>query len=163
MTLYECGHAFHIKCIERHIREGARLRRAPAERAAQLEVTLDMLDQQQCPWCYSEKFKVDFDAALKKSTRRGVGAAASRQSRSEDALAESTHSGSSSDKERSLHHQHGQGYSQEERQQMLSSRRHQRNASVTRQARSLQEQKLTVFSATFTNEGVNMFNFDSFH
>jgi hypothetical protein len=122
---------------------------------------MDMLDQQQCPWCYSEKFKVDFDAALKKSTRRGVGAAASRQSRSEDTLAESTHSGSSSDRERS--HQHGQGYSQAEKQQMISSRRSQRNASVTRQARSLQEQKLTVFSATFTNEGVNMFNFDSFH
>ena len=158
MTLYECGHAFHIKCIERHIREGARLRRAPGERAPQLEVTLDMLDQQQCPWCYSEKFKVDFDAALKKSTRRGVGAAASRQSRTEDTLAESTHSGSSSDM-----NQHGQGYSQEERQQMVNSRRNQRSASVSRQARSLQEQKLTVFSATFTNEGVNMFNFDSFH
>jgi len=161
MTLYECGHAFHIKCIERHIREGARLRRAPGERDKQLEVTLDMLDQQQCPWCYSEKFTVDFDAALKKSTRRGVGAAASRQTKSEDTLAESTHSGSSSDRERSLH-QHGQGYSQEERQEMINGRRHQRNASVTRQVRSLQEQKLTVFSATFTNEGVNMFNFDSF-
>jgi len=121
-----------------------------------------MLDQQQCPWCYSEKFKVDFDAALKKSTRRGVGAAASRQSRSEDTLAESTHSGSSSDRERS-HHQNGHGYSQEDKQQMIDSRRSQRSASVTRQARSLQEQKLTVFSATFTNEGVNMFNFDSFH
>jgi len=120
-----------------------------------------MLDQQQCPWCYSEKFTVDFDAALKKSTRRGVGAAASRQTKSEDTLAESTHSGSSSDRERSLH-QHGQGYSQEERQEMINGRRHQRNASVTRQVRSLQNQKLTVFSATFTNEGVNMFNFDSF-
>ena len=161
MTLYDCGHAFHIKCIERRIHEGLQLRQPPGQRAAKAEITLAMLDQQQCPWCYSEKFKVDFDAALKKSSRRGVGAAASRQSRSEDALAESTHSGSSSDRERSLH-QHRQGHSQEERQRMLNSRQNQRNASMTRQARSRQEQKLTVFSATFTNEGVNMFNFDSF-
>jgi hypothetical protein len=74
MTLYDCGHAFHIKCIERHINEGLRARQPPGQRAAKVEVTLDMLDQQQCPWCYPEEFKVDFDAAFKKSKGRGVGA-----------------------------------------------------------------------------------------
>ena len=163
MTLYDCGHAFHIKCIERRIHEGLQLRQPPGQRAAKAEITLAMLDQQQCPWCYSEKFKVDFDAAFKKSKGRGVGAAPNRQQKNEDDLGASTHSGSSSDRERSYRKHQKHAYSLEEKDQMVRDRRHQRNASVTRQVRSLQEQKLNAFSGAFTNEGVNMFNFESFH
>jgi len=43
-----------------------------------------MLEQQKCPWCYSDKFKVDFESLFQRQTRRAAGGgnllAAHRQS-----------------------------------------------------------------------------------
>jgi len=33
-----------------------------------------MMDEQRCPWCYSEKFKIDFEEIGQKQGRRGVAA-----------------------------------------------------------------------------------------
>lgn len=49
LRLYECGHAFHTLCIKSYIQE---------KQNSQV-VTMKMLNDQKCPWCYSDKFNID--------------------------------------------------------------------------------------------------------
>lgn len=67
MTMYDCGHSFHIECIIKHIAQSSakdlKLGQEPV-------VTQKMLNNQLCPWCYSDKFKIDFEKVFQQSNRR---------------------------------------------------------------------------------------------
>ena len=58
MTMYDCGHSFHIECIIKHI---AQSKSKDLRQGQSPIVTQKMMNQQLCPWCYSDKFKIDFD------------------------------------------------------------------------------------------------------
>ena len=79
MRLYDCGHAFHIECIKSYQRDqilAESQRGSIAQKTApspkDIKITKAMLDKQRCPWCYSEKFKIDIEALFsEKQARKG--------------------------------------------------------------------------------------------
>lgn len=83
LTLFECGHPFHIKCVEKHIRdsmmekEGSRGN--PRKGKGAFEVTQRMIEQTPCPHCYSEKFKIDFESIFNRKNQIGRGVASTRK------------------------------------------------------------------------------------
>lgn len=83
ITVYECGHPFHTKCIERHIANNLKERsQGPSNRNSvefrqipkdiEVNVTPEMVEKQFCPHCYSEAFKIDFEAIFKSRNRIGA-------------------------------------------------------------------------------------------
>ena len=64
MRLYECGHAFHYQCIRKYVSEKQQEKsefRGVQSKIKPMKVTDKLVDEQKCPWCYSDKFKVDFE------------------------------------------------------------------------------------------------------
>lgn len=141
---------------------------APQGRAAKThkpagQVTRKMLEEQRCPWCYSEKFKIDIEPALKKqSNRKGNGNFTNRFNKqfgfgSSDAagldFGRSGSDASLDDDEILVEHDF-----RADHQRML--KRAQVSGSVAkRQMKSLQEQRMGQFDRAALNEGVTIDNF----
>lgn len=82
MRLYDCGHAFHIECIKKYIREQMVMEQTQkgAVQSKQvinpknIKITKALIDKQRCPWCYSEKFKIDLESIFSQNQARKGGA-----------------------------------------------------------------------------------------
>jgi len=98
LTLFDCGHAFHIKCIENYIAEQnqANQNLHQGKRNQPVIIPSDQFEKQQCPTCFSEKFKIDFETVFAKAKSRGIGP--NRQTK--ESRADSPHSSNSSDAEK---------------------------------------------------------------
>jgi hypothetical protein len=83
LTLYECGHPFHIKCVEKHIRdsilEKENSRTNPRKNKVNIDVTHKMIEQTPCPHCFSEKFKIDFESIFNRKNQIGRGVNSTRK------------------------------------------------------------------------------------
>ena len=158
LTLYDCGHAFHIKCVEKYIseqNEQNQLGAANNKKRGPVVVPSDQFEKQQCPTCFSEKFRIDFEAVFAKANRRGI--ASNRQTK--ESRADSAQSDNSNEADKIPRKPQRKVQSDKERGEKKMAYQRQRNASVARKQKSLKEQKLDVFSSTFKSEGVTLFNF----
>ena len=92
-----------------------------------------MMDEQRCPWCYSEKFKIDFEEIGQKQGRRGVNANRGQTGASigVSQTAEKEDDNSGRDMV-SFSEVKNERYSKEQRAELLNQRRNQRNASIIR-------------------------------
>ena len=114
---------------------------------------MKMMEGQQCPWCYNEKFKIDFESVTQqneKSIRRAVDSRNAGNTRNSDMMfSEETKSDGS-----------GEGFSEfQEKQRMRAS---ERRASIAKPLMTEAEQRLHMFDLNFENESVTMLNFEHY-
>lgn len=159
LTLYECGHPFHIKCVEKHLRDSILEKessKATPRKSTKpsVEVTQKMIEQTPCPHCYSEKFKIDFESIFNRKNQLGRGVNSTRKI-SEDETNSMTKSQRS---ERSESSEDSMQFNSRQRKH-IEERRMMRSSSIARFTKTVQEQKVARFDLAFINEGVTIENF----
>jgi hypothetical protein len=159
LTLYDCGHSFHVKCVERHIRTtlAENLRRAAKGKPVsnkQVVVTQKMVDQEPCPHCHSAQFKIDFEGVFARRAQISKGVSTNRTSELGNEDAKSNDRATSNSSEDSMQ------FSSQTKHYHRDQRREMRATSIARHTKSVQEQKMHHFDLAFLNEGVTVDNFN---
>jgi len=155
MRLYDCGHAFHLECIRKYINEknqkGSQFG-SQHSKIKPVEVTPKMMEEQRCPWCYSDQFKINLEEIFQKNARRGGALANARNKVGVSQQKEDEVQEIMSDESFEFGDKAAVFRASNERRQVTGS-------VVQRGKRNIQEQRMAHFDRNFFGEGVTMNNF----
>ena len=129
--------------------------------AQNIKITKSMLDKQRCPWCYSEKFKIDVEAIFdEKQGRKGgslvqgrknIGVSTKEEEGEE--IEEDEDDSMAFNEEKIGQFRHGSSVMRKRRDAKLT------GSVIQRGKLDIQEQRMQMFDSSVFNEGVTRNNF----